>query len=79
MINIVKSEVFVPSEDAVAYGYFDSNSGKICFRQTPAMIFLGHYGCKMHKRDSMIEFLKSGQLRMGSECITSSGLYTYRL
>jgi len=73
MKTIVKEDVFVPSDEAVAYGYFNSKSGHVCFRQTPAMIFLGYYGCKMHSRGKMFEYLKSGQLRSGNDCITNGG------
>ena len=74
MENIVKKDVFVPSDEALAYGHFNSASGQVCFRQNPAMVFVGHFDCQAYQKAKMIEYLKTGQLRVGSECISGSGM-----
>lgn len=75
MEEIAKSDVFVPSDNAIAYGHFVSSSGKTCFKQAPSRNFLGTHDCKNQQNGGMVEYLKSGQLRIGRDCIYGNGKY----
>ena len=74
MEEIVKSDVFVPSEQTLAYGHFNSASGKTCFRQAPARVFLGGV-CDHQPIGDMVEYLNTGQLRIGRDCIYGNGRF----
>ena len=74
MENIARRNVYVPSKDTVGFGSFVSTSGRVCFKLTPSMIFLGTmdtgYGCY----DKTVELLSSGELKVGDECLVISGM-----
>lgn len=73
MHHIVKGDVYVPTSDVRAYGQFITSRGGV-FSQDPAMVFLLTYGPFSYaKKGATIEYLKTGQLRIGSFCLVLSG------
>lgn len=73
MEHVVAADVYTPSKDVAAFGRFITPRGGI-FSRSPAMEFLLSYGPVAYaKKGSTIEYLKTGQLRMGSNCLVLSG------